>query len=340
MQTHQFRTLFSLLLTIVFFNAAAQETPPLSTGVINYLDPALESLLPRGTKIEVMASGLQNAEGPLWIADSSMLLFSDTKGQAVYRLPLKGERSKFLDHSGFTGRLPYGEEPGSNGLALYKTNTLLLCEHGDRRIALYPLNGSYGKQTLADNYQGKHFNSPNDLTVKRDGTVYFTDPPYGLPLKDKDPHKETLSNGVYRIDAQGKVSLLTGDLPYPNGLAFSPDETLLYVSVSDQQQPRIMVYPVNGEGTVGTGRLFFDASKLPRESLLEVTDGFEVDQQGNLWASGPGGLLIISPSGKLLGTVQTGEKFTNCAWASDGSLYITAGAFVYRVKTQARGAGF
>ncbi len=331
----------SVLFAPVLFicaSLAAQETKPLTTGSIQYNDPLLETLLPKGTKIEVLASGLQNAEGPVWITDSSMLLFSDTKGQAIYRMTLKGERSKFLDHSGFTGRLPYGEEPGSNGLAVYKQTDLLLCEHGDRRVALYPLNGSFGKRTFLDQFQGKRLNSPNDVIVRSDGAVYFTDPPYGLPLKNADPHKETAVNGVYRVDAAGRAALLTGDLVYPNGLAFSPDEKLLYVSVSDLQQPHIMVYAVKEDGTTGEGRVFFDAAGLPRENRKEVTDGLKVDQQGNLWASGPGGLLVLNPAGKLMGIVKPGERVSNCAWSPDGSLYITAGAFVYRIKTNTKGA--
>lgn len=325
--------------TLLFCHCSyAQQEKPLTTGVINWTDPSMEALVTRGTRIEVLASGMQNAEGPVWIRDSSLLLFSDTKGQAIYRLPLRGKRTKFLDHSGFTGRPPYGEEPGSNGLALTQAGDLLICEHGDRRIAAYPLNGNYGKRTLADNYGGKRLNSPNDLIIKADGAVYFTDPPYGLPLKEADPHKETPVNGVYRMDKSGKTTLLTGELKYPNGLAFSPDEKMLYISVSDQQRPHIMMYPVKADGSLGTGRVFFDAAGLPRERIKEVTDGLKVDRQGNVWATGPGGLLVINPAGKLLGTIQTGEIFTNCAWSSDGSLYITAGAFVYRVKTNTGGA--
>ena len=332
------KPLYFFLVTAQFlFSPAAmpQEPRPLTTGAIHWIDAAMETLVAKGTKIEVLASGLQNAEGPVWVRDSSLLLFSDTKGQTIYRL--KGERTKFLDHSGFTGRLPYGEEPGSNGLAL-RGAELLICEHGDRRIAAYPLNGSYGKRTITDNYGGKRLNSPNDLVVKSDGSVYFTDPPYGLPQKDTDPNKETDRNGVYRTDGNGKTGLLTAELDYPNGLAFSPDEKLLYVSVSDLQRPHIMAYPVKTDGTLGRGIVFFDASGLPRERIKEVTDGLKVDRQGNIWASGPGGLLVISAAGKLLGTIQTGEIFTNCAWGDEGHLYITAGAFVYRVKTNTGGA--
>ena len=339
MQKHQLISGFvqaALLLTWSF--GYTQQGNPLTTGTITYNDPALETLLPKGTKVEVLASGLQNAEGPLWISDSSFLLFSDTKAQIIYRQPLKGERTKFLEHTGFTGRLPYGGEPGSNGLILRNKTELLICEHGDRRIAAYPMSGSYGKRTVTDNYQGRRLNSPNDIILKSDGTVYFSDPPYGLPEKEVDAHKETASNGVYKIDANGKTTLLISDLEYPNGLAFSPDEKLLYVSVSDMQQPHIMVYPVKSDGSVGAGKMFFDASTIPRESIKEVTDGFKIDQEGNLWASGPGGLIIINPAGKLMGSIKTGEVFTNCAWSDDGSMYMTAGAFVYRIKTNTKGA--
>ena len=310
----------------------------LTTGTVVYIEPGMQSLVAKGTGIEILASGLQNAEGPLWIADSSMLLFSDTKGQVIYRLPQNGSISKFLEHSGFTGRLPYGEEPGSNGLAGGNKDVLLICEHGDRRIASYSMTGSYGKKTVADNYQGKRLNSPNDIIVKSDGSIYFTDPPYGLPRKDADPRKETIGNGVYRIDPAGMVSQLTGELTFPNGLAFSPDEKLLYISVSDSLDPHIMVYPVKQDGSIAAGKMFFDASTIPTELPKQITDGLKVDRQGNVWATGPGGLLVIDPAGKLLGRIQTGEAFTNCAWTEDGFLYITAGAFVYRIRTNTNSA--
>ncbi|RYE30466.1 MAG: SMP-30/gluconolactonase/LRE family protein [Sphingobacteriaceae bacterium] len=306
---------------------------PITTGSIIYLDARLEKLIPRDTKIEVIASGFQHIEAPVWVRDSSMLLFSDTKAGIIYRWQEGKGATKFLEHAGFTGRLPYSEEPGSNGLAIAANNLLLICEHGDRRLASYPLNGKYGMRTVSDNFQGKRYNSPNDVIAKSDGTVYITDPPYGLPQKENDPIKEAPVNGVYKIEADGKSNLIIADLKYPNGLAFSPDEALLYVSVSDKVHPKILVYPLKKDGTVGKGKLFFDASALPKQNPEEVTDGLKTDQQGNVWASGPGGILIVDKTGHLLGKISTGEVISNCCWEDKNStLYITAGAFLYRIK--------
>ncbi len=334
MNRYFFYHLFFILFLTVGNAVIAQNPNVITTGVITYKDAKLEKLIPRDTKLEVIGSGFQHIEAPVWIPDSSMLLFSDTKAGIIYRWSAGKSSSKFLEHTGFTGRLPHGEEPGSNGLAITKNGLLLICEHGDRRLASYPLNGKSGMRTLSDNYQGKRYNSPNDVLVKKDGTIYITDPPYGLPLKENDPTKELSVNGVYRISMDGKSDLIISDLKYPNGMAFSPDEQLFYVSVSDKVHPLIMVYPVKKEGSVGKGKVFFDASSLSKQQAEQVTDGLKVDQQGNLWASGPGGLLIIDKTGKLLGTISTGEVISNCCWGDNGStLYLTAGAFLYRIKT-------
>lgn len=325
---------YHLFLVLIFGGNYVSAQKPLVTGAIIYLDPKLEDMIPRDTKIEVIGSGFQHIEAPVWVQDSSMLLFSDTKAGIIFRWQEGKPLSKFLEHTGFTGRLPYGEEPGSNGVAITQNGLLLICEHGDRRLASFPLNGRYGMRTVSDNFEGKRYNSPNDVIVKSDGMMYLTDPPYGLPQKENDPAKEASVNGVYQINAEGKSNLMISDLNYPNGLAFSPDEALLYVSVSDKLHPQIRSYRVEKDGTLDKGKLFFDASALPRQNVEEVTDGLKTDSQGNIWASGPGGLLVIDKSGHLLGKITTGEVISNCCWGNDGSiLYITAGAFLYRIKT-------
>ncbi len=323
----------ALLVTCLAGTGYAQSNQPLTTGRIIYDDSQLEKLIPRTTRLEIIASGLQHIESPLWLRDSSCLLFSDTRAGIIYRWSAAKGLSKFLEHTGFTGRPPYSEEPGSNGLAITANGTLLICEHGDRRIAAYPLNGHYGRRTVTDNYNGKRYNSPNDVIVKSDGSAYFTDPPYGLPMKEKDTLRETGISGVYRMGADGKVDLLISDLPYPNGIALSPDEKELYISVSDENHPQILRYPVKGDGTLGKGKLFFDAACLPRMQGKQVTDGLKVDRTGNLWASGPGGLLVISPGGRLLGRIETYEVISNCAWDDKGTtLYLTAGSYLYRLQ--------
>lgn len=335
--------LFILINLFVFIqkNGAQQTNKPLTVGGITYLDSSLLQVLPRGTSVEIIGSGYQHIEGPLWIKDSAMLLFSDTKGRVIYRWQELRGTTKFLQNAGFTGRLPYGEEAGSNGLALNRNNELVVCEHGDRRLALFPLNGRYGLKTLTDNYEGKRYNSPNDVVIKSDGVIYFSDPPYGLPLKEKDGLKETKSNGVYLVAKDGTVKLLVDSLVYPNGLAFTPDEKQLYVAVSDSVHPHILIYDVKKDGTLSNGKLFFDASSLSREDGMQRTDGLKVDIAGNIWSSGSGGLLVINKAGKLSGIVHTGEIIANCAWGDDGTiLYFTGNTFLYRIKTNTKGAGF
>jgi len=196
------------------------------------------------------------------------------------------------------------------------------------------------KTTLADRYQGKRFNSPNDLVYHSNGDLYFTDPPYGLEGKNQDPKKELPFNGVYRLKPSGELTLLTDKLTFPNGLAFSPDEKILYVAVSDPDRAIWMAYNVKTDGTIDEGRVFFDATKLVK-GHKGLPDGMKVDQRGNLFATGPGGVFIFSPEGKHLGTINTGEATANCNWGNDGSiLYITADMYLCRVATRTRGAKF
>ena len=335
--------LLLLIITVVYnqYLFAQTTNKPLTTGGITYLDSSLTQLLPRSTTIEIVGSGFQHIESPVWVKDSNMLLFSDTKARIIYRWQDGKGATKFLQNTGFTGRLPYSEEAGSNGLAITQNNELIICEHGDRKLALYPLNGKYGLKTVTDNYEGKRYNSPNDVAIKSDGIIYFTDPPYGLPNKQHDITKETMNNGVYCIVKDGSARLLIDSLLYPNGLAFSQDQKQLYVAVSDSLHPHILVYDIKNDGSLSNGKLFFDASLLPKEDNKQTTDGLKIDTEGNIWSSGPGGLLIINKEGKLLGKIHTGEIIANCAWGDDGSsLYITGNTFLYRIKTKAKGAGY
>jgi gluconolactonase len=197
-----------------------------------------------------------------------------------------------------------------------------------------------GKRTLVDNYMGKRLNSPNDAAFKSSGELYFTDPPYGLPKNWDDPSRELDFCGVYRYGKDGKVTLLTKELSRPNGIAFSPDEKTLYVANSDPEKAIWMAYPVQGDGTIGKGRVFADVTEMVKQHK-GLPDGMKVDRAGNLFASGPGGIHIYSPDGKLLGRIDTGEATANCAWGDDGStLYITADMWICRVKTKTRGAGW
>lgn len=314
--------------------ATAQTSRFTTTGRVVRLDPALDQLLPPEAQLEIVASGFAHLEGPVWVADSSMLLFTDTPTRTIYRWSATGGLSKFLESSGYTGRLPYSQEPGSNGLALDGRGNLLLCEHGDRRVALLPLAGSGGKRTLTDAYRGRRYNSPNDVVVHpASGQVYFTDPPFGLPEQDRDPRRATNVSGVYRRRPTGQVTLEATDLSKANGLAFSPDGRTLYVSNADSLRPVLMAYPVRASGKLGRGRVFFDMASQPKVRPKEVPDGLKVDRRGNVWATGLGGVLILSPQGRHLGTLDAGAVVANCAWADDGrTLYLAAGTWLGRIR--------
>jgi gluconolactonase len=322
---------------ILAATAAAQSPRSYPTiGAIHRLDPALDALLPPDAKIEVLASGFEWSEGPVWDTKNSRLLFSDIPPNSIYSWTQAKGIELFMKPSGYTGVADYGREPGSNGLTFDKQGRLVLCEHGDRRIARMDPDG--GKVTLADRYQGKRLNSPNDAVVHSSGDIYFTDPIYGLPKKENDPHRELDFCGVYRWSARdGSVTLLSRELSRPNGIALSPDEKTLYVANSDGARAIWMAFPVLPGGNVGAGRIFVDATPMARQ-LRGGPDGMKVDRDGNLWATGPGGVHIYTPSGKLLGRIDTGEATANVAFGDDGStLYITADMYLCRVKTLAKG---
>jgi len=244
--------------------------------------------------------------------------------------------SEYLHPSGYTGELGFnGNEPGSNGLHLDPEGRLILCQHGDRRMARMdaPLNAPKAKfVTLADKYEGMRFNSPNDAAFHSNGDLYFTDPPYGLPKNVNDPDKEIPFQGVYRMSKDGSISLLTNKLTRPNGIAFSPDEKTCYVAVSDPEQAIWMAYDVNEDGLFENERLLHDATEwVGKEKGLP--DGLKVDAKGNIFATGPGGVWIFNPDGKVLGKIKTGEATANCAFGKGGKeLYITADMYLMRVK--------
>lgn len=334
------KKIFLTLLTFVTMSTIhAQKVYP-TLGKITQFDSALESLVSVDAKVEILASGFVWSEGPVWNKKGKYLIFSDVPANTIYKWNESEGATIFLSPSGYTGLGEYGDEPGSNGLTINHKGELIACEHGDRRVSSMSLTLG-GKRTLADNYQGKRFNSPNDVVQHSGGAYYFTDPPYGLPKKDKDPSRE-LEFGVYRIGTDGKVSLVANDLVRPNGLAFSPDEKILYVAQSHEDRAIYMAYPVNEDGSLGTGKVLFDATyMLKNEKRSGLPDGLKIDKKGNLFATGPGGVLIISPAGKLLGRIETGSLAANCAWGDDGStLYITADMYLCRVKTLTMGVGF
>ena len=304
-------------------------------GSIQRFDPAFDQLVPANATIDKLADGIHWAEGPVWYQDA--LVLSDPPANIAWRWqPGATSVAEFLKPSGGAEPKTGFREPGSNGLMLDREGRLLLCQDGTRRIARYE-NGKF--TTIADRCDGKRFSSPNDLAVRRNGEIYFTDPPYGLDGVDKSPLKEQPVNGVYRVATDGTVTSVISDLTYPNGIAFSPDEKVLYINVSDGADTRIMAYDVKPDGTVVHARRFFDAKSAPQlKGSPGVFDGMKVDHDGNLWTSGPGGILVVSADAKLLGRFSTGVPTANCAFAPDGYLYITANHFLLRVKTLTKDA--
>jgi gluconolactonase len=279
--------------------------------------------------MERLAGGFQFTEGPVWDREGGYLLFSDPNNNLIYRWSPDGQVSVYRSHSGYTG-FNIGEygQPGSNGLTLDREGRLTINEHGNRRVTRLEKNGVL--TVLADRYQGKRLNSPNDLVYRSDGALYFTDPPFGLPKFFDDPRKELPYSGVFCL-LNGQLKLVSTDLDGPNGLAFSPDEKFLYVDNWDLKQKIIMRYEVRPDGSLANGKVFFDATAEPGE---DAWDGMKVDQEGNLYLSGPGGLWVISPEGKQLGTIIGPEHPHNLAWGDeDGkALYLCAKTGLYRIR--------
>ena len=335
----------SLLLVVVavtlisFGDIMSKESKPFpAIGRIVRCEDVMNELIAIDARIELLASGFEWSEGPLWIQDrdGGYLLFSDIPRNSVMKWQQGMGISLFMKPSGYTGTADYGREPGSNGLTLDLQGYIIFCEHGDRRISRLEKDG--GKKTLVDNYMGRRLNSPNDAVIKSNGDIYFTDPPYGLPMRYEDPRRELDFCGVFCLSASGKLILLTKDMTRPNGIAFSPDEKVLYVAQSDPNNPIVKAFPVKSDGTLSTGRILYDF-RGHVGTFPGLPDGLKVDQNGNLFATGPGGVYIITPNGKLLGRIHTGKATSNCAWGDDGSvLYITADDCLCRVKTETKGA--
>lgn len=302
------------------------------------VDPALDAIVSSDTKLQKLAGGFLFTEGPVWVPAtaniSGYLLFSDPNANTIYRWSADGQVSVFRTKSGYSG-FDVGEyhQPGSNGLTLDSKGRLTINQHGNRRVIRVEPRGNI--TVLADRYDGKKLNSPNDLVYRSDGTLYFTDPPFGLPKVFDDQRKELPYSGVYCVK-DGQVTLLSTDLDAPNGLAFSPDEKYLYVNNWNDKKKVILRYDVKPDCTLTNSTLFFDMTNAPGNDAL---DGLKVDQQGNVYSTGPGGLWIISPEGKQLGLLKGPEDPHNMAWGDDDgkTLYITALTGIYRIRLNIAG---
>ena len=321
------------LARLEFYEESVKGPYPVEPQEVNVevvrLDPALDLIVPANPKIFKLAENFEFTEGPVWVRNGNYLLFSDPNANRIYKYTSEGELSVFKDHSGYDGAdiAEYGQ-PGSNGLTLDPQGRLTIDEHGRRRVIRVEKGGA--TTVLADRFEGKRLNSPNDLVYRSDGALFFTDPPFGLPKFFEDPRKELSWSGVFSL-VEGQLRLLARDLKGPNGIALSPDEKYLYVGDWDEKKKAVMRYAVAADGTLSQGQVFFDMTSAPGEDAI---DGIKVDEKGNLYVSGPGGLWILSPAGVHLGTILGPRHAHNFAWGdADGkTLYLCARSALYRIK--------
>lgn len=324
---HAARFLLCSLAALLPTAASVAET----IGHLERLDERFDSYLAEDAKIEVLASGFTWTEGPLWVEDDAggHLLFTDIPRNSIFRWSAAGGIELFMSPSGYTGVTFYGLEPGANGLGLDGQGRLVMCEHGDRRVSMLLPGG--GKQTLVDSFQGRRLNSPNDLCFDAAGSLYFTDPPYGLPQRADDPRRELDFCGVFRLDPDGQLTLLTKQLARPNGIGLSPDEQTLYVAQSDPELPIWVAFDIQDDGSLGEMRTLHNA-KASISEYPGLPDGLAVGPDGTIFGSGPGGIYVLQPDGKLLGRIITGGRTSNCALSPDADwLYITADSRLCRI---------
>ena len=332
--------LLSLLVFMIACNSntenKAQKMNYKSIGTIERFDAALDNIISANAKPEIIAEDFEWSEGPLWVEKHNMLLFSDVPMNTIYKWTEANGKEVYLKPSGYTGTEPsLCKEPGSNGLIFDNNGNLVLCQHGNRQMARMdaPLDKPEAKfTTLADKYNGKRFSSPNDAVYDSAGELFFTDPPYGLQTQDDtDAKKEIPFNGVYKLKANGEVILLVDSITRPNGIALMPGDNKLIVACSDQARPNWYIFDVKGD-SVTNGKIFYSASEEAK-TMKGVPDGFKIDKNGNMFATGPGGVYIFNSEGKKLGMISLDNATSNCALSPDEkTLYITNDMFVLRVK--------
>ena len=303
-------------------------------GTLEKLDPAFDALVSPNAKIEAIASGFEWVEGPVWVEKHKMLLASDVMKNTVYKWTAEKGKEVYLKPAGYTQPTPRGRELGSNGLALDKKGRLILAQHGDRRIAVMDANIDNPQPkytTLAGGYEGKKFNSPNDMSSSADGTIYFTDPPYGLEKGVDDPLRELTYHGVYKLK-NGKVTLMTDTLSRPNGIALFPDGKRALVANSDGNTPYLYVYDIDSKGDFQNGRIFIDSRKdFGKEG--GAFDGLKIDPKGNVFAAGSGGICVFDKNGKALGRIKIPVRTSNCAFANNfKTLFVTADDYLIKIE--------
>jgi gluconolactonase len=334
------KTFFSCLFVILFSCNSSQpgkkpEVNNIKIGIIERLDPALDAIIDTAAQAEIISEGYEWTEGPLWIESQQMLLFSDVPRDTVFKWTEEKRKEVYLTPSGYTDTIKRRGETGSNGLLLDQKGNLVLCQCGNRQMAKMdaPLDKPAAKYvSLADHYKGKKFNSPNDAVYNSAGELFFTDPPYGLEKYMDDPLKEIPFQGVYKVKTTGEVVLVTDSLTRPNGIAFLPGEKTLLVANSDPAKPNWYAFDIGPGDTFTNARIFYSAAGLDK-SLKGLPDGMKVDKNGNVFATGPGGVWIFNKEGKVLGKIKLQDSSSNCAFSADEkTLFITNDMYVLRLK--------
>lgn len=343
---HRFKGSAALLAIAGFCVAACAATPPakvelVAEAKIDRWDPAMDAIVPKDWKIEKLADGFGWAEGPIWVKSGGYLLFTDVPGNKMWKWSEKGGLEKFLDPSGATAPDPaVWREAGANGITMLDANTILYADTGNRVIHSLDL-ATKKKTVVASAFDGKKFSSPNDVVRMKNGVLFFTDPPYGFAKFDAAPQKEQPFNGVYRRAADGKVTVIEKELHRPNGVALSPDESVLYVTQSEPSKAIIMAYSLDQDGNVTGKKLFQDVTDLVSNQAPGLPDGLAVAADGTIFTSGPGGILVISKDGKRLGRISNGKPTANCKFGDDGkTLYLTSKDMLARIRLDVKGAGF
>ena len=325
--------IFALLFFALLSSAAAQETKQ-PIGTIEFVSNELSRLIKKDAKVEILAEGFQFTEGPVWLKKQKMLLFSDVPANTIYKWTEAKGKEVYLKPAGYTGAEPRGGFMGSNALYFTKAGRLLVCQHGDRRIASMnaPIDAPQPNfLTVAGDYNGKKLNSPNDFFITAGGDMYFTDPAYGLEMGARDPKKEIPYNGVYKMDKAGRTTLLVDSIEQPNGIAIFPNGKTLLVANSDNRKKRWYAYDLAKDGSLKNARVFYDVSN---EKAMGGCDGLKIDKAGNVFATGPGGIWIFTKHGKLIGKIKMNDvAAANCALSTDGkTIFITATNYLLRVK--------
>ena len=319
--------------------AGAAKAPLRQVGGIERLDPALDAIIDPHAPVEVLGEGYRWAEGPIWVRRKNWLLFNDVPGNTMWRWRPGLGIDVFMRPSGLTGPVPAAiNEAGANGLAIDAAGRLIMADSGNRAVARVDLD-TKRKTILAGRYQGKRFNSPNTVAVARSGAIYFSDPPYGLKDPDHSPLRELDFQGLYRLDTNGKVTLLDGTHHRPNGIALSPDERTLYLALSDENRPELLAYPLDAKGAVGTPRLFQDMRAQHAAGRPGLPDGVVTDRAGRVFSTGPGGVYVLTPEGRLLGIIATGQTIANCCFGgADGkTLFLASHDTLACVRTRTSG---